>query len=373
MAERRATLAVRRQLRLAARRLSDLLQVNARLAVGFSGGQDSTCLLHALHHRDLGLDLDVIGIHVDHALRAESADDAARVVALGASFGVHVEVVRVDVAEYRRRLPQWSVQQAARAARYQALAAVAERFAARAVLVAHTEDDQAETVLLNLVRGTGLRGLAGMPLDERLDLRKLGPRVPGLERVPEALRLARPLLRVARGTTLAYCREQGLEVVEDASNQKRTYTRNRVRLDALPALEQLNPAVREALARTADLAAADLAALDATVDVLHGHLASVSEGVVRYPFAAWRLQPLGLRRRLLRRGLEILLGGLVDVRASSVDDALELLASGIRGQTYHLPYGVELRVDADAFELRRHGRALERSSRNSWEGELPQV
>ncbi|HEX5080219.1 MAG TPA: hypothetical protein VFV80_13790, partial [Geminicoccaceae bacterium] len=100
---------------------------------------------------------------------------------------------------------------------------------------------------------------------------------------------------------------------------------------------------------------------------------SVSEGMVRYPLAAWRTQPLGLRRRLLRRGIELLLGGLVDVRASSVDDALELLASGIQGQTYHLAYGVELRVDAESFELWRHGRALERSSRNSREGELPQV
>jgi tRNA(Ile)-lysidine synthase len=373
MAAGRATLAVRRQLRLVARRLPDLFQTDARLAVGFSGGQDSTCLLHALRDRDLGFDIDVIGIHVDHALRAESGDDATRVVALGASFEIPVEVVRIDVAAYRQRLPRWSVQQAARAARYQALAAAAARHAARAVLVAHTEDDQAETVLLNLVRGTGLQGLAGMPLDERLELRRMGPPVRGLDGVPEQVRVARPLLRVARGTTFAYCGEQGLTVVEDASNQKRAYTRNRVRLDALPALEQFNPAVREALARTADLAAEDQAVLEGVVDALHADLARVSEGVASYPMAAWREQPLGLRRRLLRRGLAILLGELVDVRAAPVDDALEVLASGIQGQTYHLPYGVELRVDAESFELRRHGRALERSSRNSWEGELPQV
>jgi tRNA(Ile)-lysidine synthase len=361
---------VRRALKTSAARLPDLFAPRTRLVVGFSGGQDSTCLLHALHR----MDLDVVGAHVDHALRADSAADAERVTALGKEMGIPVEVTRVDVAAYHSGLPGWSVQQAARSARYQALALVAKKQNSAAVVVAHTADDQAETVLLNLLRGSGLSGLAAMPMDDVVDIAHFGPHVAELPHAPQKLRLARPLLRVARPTTLAYCAEFGLSVVEDASNQSRTFTRNRVRLDLLPALERFNPAIRTVLARTADLAAEDIAALDALVDALHAGLARrTAPGVLAYELSIWRAQPRGMQRRLLRRGLESLLGGLVDVRAAPIDDALDLLQSGTPSQTYHLPYGVELCVESDIFLLRRHGRARQRNQGNTWGAEGTRV
>jgi tRNA(Ile)-lysidine synthase len=354
---------VRRALKTSAARLPDLFAPRTRLVVGFSGGQDSTCLLHALSR----MHLQLVAVHVDHALRADSAADAQRVVVLGQGMGIQVEVCRVDVGVYRQGLPGWSVQQAARAARYQVLASVAQEQHAAALVVAHTADDQAETLLLNLLRGSGLEGLSAMPLEQSLSLEKLGPRVAELARTSSVLRVARPLLRVPRLTTLAYCAEFGLSVVEDASNQSRTFTRNRVRLDLLPALERFNPAIRTILARTADLAAEDIAALDALVDVLHVSLARpTAPGVLEYQLGPWRAQPRGLQRRLLRRGLESLLGGLVDVRAAPIDDALDLLRSGTPSRTYHLPHGVELCVESDIFLLRRHGRARQRKQGNTW-------
>jgi tRNA(Ile)-lysidine synthase len=248
----RAREAVRRQLRSAAQRVPDLFQPATRLVVGYSGGQDSTCLLHALISSRL--DLEIVAVHIDHGLRTSSGEDAQRVMSLANALGARGEVRRVDVGEYRRGLPGWSVQQAARAARYQALAGVAHSYGAAAVMVGHTADDQAETFLLNLLRGTGLGGLAGMRMDELLDTRRLGPPAPGLDSGGSDLRLARPLLGVARSITQAYCVEIGLAVVEDASNQLRAYTRNRVRLDLLPALEEFNPAIRTVIARTAELA-----------------------------------------------------------------------------------------------------------------------
>src|SRR5216683_3037364 len=127
-----------------------------------------------------------------------------------------------------------------------------------------------------------------MPIDEILDIAHFGPPVAELPHAPRHLRLARPLLRVSRPTTLAYCAEFGLSVVEDASNQSRTFTRNRVRLDLLPALEHFNPAIRTVLARTADLAAEDIAALDALVDALHAGLARpTAPGVLAYELGMW--------------------------------------------------------------------------------------
>jgi tRNA(Ile)-lysidine synthetase-like protein len=357
--------------------MPDLFAPGARLVVGYSGGQDSTCLLHALAHSRRKL--DIVAAHVDHGLRADSAADAQRVAHLARELGVlSVEVQRVDVAAYRRGLPGWSIQQAARAVRYQALAGIAHQHAASAVLVAHTADDQAETVLINLLRGAGLAGLAGMRMDETINLSKLGPQFTERSATVQSdrLRLARPLLRVSRSTTLAYCAELGLSIVEDMSNQSRAYTRNRVRLDLLPALERFNPAIRSVLARTADLAAEDLAALDDVVSNLQAELVRAqgqASDVLEYDLRQWRAQPRALQRRLLRLALEQLLGSLVDVRASAIDDALAILASGTPAQTYHLPHGVELCVGSRTFDLRLHGRARPRLRANTGGVEYPRV
>ena len=341
--------AVADALRHATARLPDLLVPGPRLVVAYSGGQDSTCLLHALAERGL----DLIAAHVDHGLRPESAADAARVAENAARLGVECRVVRVDVAKTGR-----GVQAAARAARYRALVDIVGDEQARALLMAHTADDQAETVLLNLLRGAGLAGLAGMRLAEYLP----PPAARSSEGPPSgrgSLRVARPLLRVERRSTLAYCQELGLPVVEDASNRSRIYTRNRVRLDLLPALEAFNPAIRRVLARLADLAAEDEAALAAHVQAVHEQLVRPAEPDARaYDLQGWRAQPRGVQRRLLRLALGKLLGTVVDVPASPIEDALDLLASSHGQHTYHLPGGVELCTGTGlAFVLRLHGSA----------------
>jgi tRNA(Ile)-lysidine synthase len=333
--------------------------------------------LHALAHSRRKL--DILAAHVDHGLRADSAADALRVAQLARDLGVAtVEVQRVDVAAYRQGLPGWSVQQAARAVRYHVLAGIAHQRGASAVLVAHTADDQAETVLINLLRGAGLAGLAGMRMDETMSLSKIGPRFTDRSETVQTdhLRLARPLLRVSRSTTLAYCAELGLSIVEDTSNQSRAYTRNRVRLDLLPALERFNPAIRSVLARTADLAAEDLAALDDVVSNLHAELLRAQEqatDAIEYDLRLWRAQPRALQRRLLRLAVGQLLGDLVDVRASAIDDALALLASGTPAQTYHLSHGVELCIGPRTFVVRLHGRARAPARANTWGVEYPRV
>ena len=308
-------------------------------------------MLHALAHAHRKLDL--IAAHVDHGLRPDSADAARRVASLAAEVGVaNCQVVRVEVGRYRNRLPGWSVQQAARAARYQALASVVEQQAAAALLVAHTADDQAETLLLHLLRGSGLQGLLGMRLEDVLDPRRLGPPAPGIPAAGLALRVVRPLLRIDRATTLAYCSLAGMCVVEDPSNLGRAFTRNRVRLDLVPLLEQFNPAVRSVLARTADLVADDLAVLDALAEQLLNQL----EGDAGYDLRLWRSQPRALQRRVLRLSLESRVGSLVDVSAACIEDALDLLQTGQPNQTYDLPNGVELGLGSERFVLRSYGR-----------------
>jgi tRNA(Ile)-lysidine synthetase-like protein len=336
---------------------SDLVAPGRSLVVGFSGGQDSTCLLHALADLRRDQSFELRAAHVDHSLRPDSAADAARAVELAQSLGVEILVRRVDVATYRARLGRWSVQQAGRAARYQALASTVSEVGGDALLVAHTADDQAETVLLNLLRGAGLAGLAAMRADETIDPSDLGPPLDDLAtwtiNLPQRLRLVRPLLRVERSMTRTYCTEHGLAFTEDPSNVSRAYTRNRVRLDLLPVLEQFNPAVRTILARTADLAADDLEALESLSRSVHANLARHDGSSLRYDLNSWQAQPRAVQRRLLRLGVEALAGTLRDVPAAPIEDALDfLLHGGASGRVYHLPHGVEACTFPGGFVLR---------------------
>jgi tRNA(Ile)-lysidine synthase len=225
--------------RRAVRRSLAALPAGALVLVACSGGPDSMALAAATATVVRRLRLRAGLVTVDHGLQQGSADRAAAVAAWARDVGFDpVEVATVEVTG----LPG-GPEAAARTARYAALTAAAERYHAAAVLLGHTRDDQAETVLLALARGAGPRGLAGMPY-------RKGP-------------LLRPLLDVSRADTSKACAALGLAVWTDPHNTDPAYARSRVRAGALPALiAALGPAVVDNLARTAGLLAADTAALD---------------------------------------------------------------------------------------------------------------
>lgn len=217
--------------------ISDLAAGELVLAA-CSGGADSLALAAALAFAAPRAGLRGGGVTVDHGLQDGSAARAASVASVLTGLGL-APVRAVPVTVRGGGGPE----AAARAARYDALAAVAAELGAAAVLLGHTLDDQAETVLLGLARGSGPRSLAGMP--------------------PRRGIFRRPLLTVRRSVTAAACAALGLDPWEDPHNADRRYARVRVRLDALPALEAaLGPGVAEALARTADQLRADAEVLD---------------------------------------------------------------------------------------------------------------
>lgn len=203
-----------------------------------SGGADSLALAAALAFVAPRRGLRPGGVTVDHGLQEGSAARAADVANVLESLGLDpVRTVAVTVGG------RGGPEAAARSARYEALSRAAEETGAAAVLLGHTLDDQAETVLLGLARGSGPRSLAGMP--------------------PRRGIFRRPLLTVRRSATEAACGALGLRPWDDPHNADRRFARVRVRLDALPALEQaLGPGVAEALARTADQLRADAEVLD---------------------------------------------------------------------------------------------------------------
>ncbi|MFV2115157.1 tRNA lysidine(34) synthetase TilS [Micromonospora sp. LOL_025] len=313
-------------IRVAVRRALADLPSGGPVLVACSGGADSLALAAATAFVAPRLGRAAGLVTVDHGLQEGSARRAAAVVTWAREVGLApVESVRVEVAG-RPGGPE----AAAREARYRALAEVANRLGAAALLTGHTRDDQAETVLLALARGAGPRGLAGMPARRDLD----------------GVPLLRPLLEVGREQTRTACAVLGLSPWEDPHNADPSYARARVRADLLPALVRaLGPGVLDNLARTARLVAADNAVLD--------ELAAAALADVRHPDGGLAVRGLAdlapaVRGRVLHAWAREL-GAPPAALSYRHVTALDTLVTGWRGQgAAHLPGG--LRV------LRRDGR-----------------
>ena len=211
-----------------------------KILVAVSGGQDSLACLLVLRELGQQLGFDVEACHFDHQLRQDSRADLETVRAICEGLGVECLTGEGDVRSVAKQQKR-GIEETARMMRYQFLAFVAGKREADCIATGHTQDDQAETVLMRVVRGSGVRGLRGMlPVSG----------VPGAD----AQRLIRPLLSVRRADTAQICREHGLEPVSDASNEDSRFTRNRIRNETLAALRQLNPNVHEALVGLAESA-----------------------------------------------------------------------------------------------------------------------
>lgn len=244
--------------------------------VALSGGPDSLALAAAVAFEAPRAGLRAGAVVVDHGLQNGSADVAARAAQQARDLGLApVLVERVVVAA------TGGPEAAARAARYAALERAASEFGAAAVFLAHTLDDQAETVLLGLARGSGAASLQGMAA------------VRG--------RYRRPLLGIRRATTVQACADAGLEPWTDPQNADPAFARVRVRVSVLPLLErELGPGVAEALARTAEQLREDSDALDTFADELVEDLADHVEAGISLDVPALTANPPALRQRLIR-------------------------------------------------------------------------
>jgi tRNA(Ile)-lysidine synthase len=285
------------------------------VVVACSGGADSLALLSATIFEGHKLALRVVGATVDHGLQEQSAEVTARVIEQMAAVGAD----ETFAARVRVEAAGLGPEAAARRARYEVLDQIAERCGAGVVLLGHTRDDQAETVLLGLARGSGGRSLAGMR--RAFD------------------RYRRPLLDVARADTVTACQVEGLTWWEDPHNADPGYARVRVRHRVLPLLEEdLGPGVARTLARTADQLRADMDLLDDVAEAAYRGLIAADPDAPRHarrtlPVEGLAAQPGPIRTRVLR---------LAAVEAGAIDSeltyehvqALDGLVTRWRGQRW---------------------------------------
>src|SRR5918998_30549 len=278
----------------------------SRPLVLVSGGPDSVALLRAVQ----GLGGEPTVLHVDHGLRGEeSLADALFVRRVCEELGVRCEVEALDLGDGP------NLQERARDARYRVARATSARLELDVVATGHTADDVAETVLLNLARGAGLRGLASIP--------------------PVRDDFVRPLIDRTRREVLAYLSDLGQAYRTDPTNLTAKYARNRVRLEVIPVLEELHPGAAANLARAASTARADLEALEALAE---GVLVNRGCEVVLTRDALLAL-PSGVRRHAARRAYSEVLPGAPPLGSAHVRAVLALVEAGAGKRSLGLPGG----------------------------------
>jgi len=268
------------EIRLAVRTAFADLPEGSAIVVALSGGADSLALAAATAFEAPKQGLRVGSLTVDHGLQGDSDAVAARAAQTASALGIDALIVRVDVGEHG------GPEAAARDARYRVLRDAAADAGASAVLLGHTLDDQAETVLLGLARGSGAASLQGMaPVREDDD----------------GVRWVRPLLGVRRETTRAFCAASDLEVWDDPHNSEDRFARVRVRERVLPVLEsELGPGIAEALARTAEQLREDAEAFDEMIHETIEDIVEHAEAGISVSVAALAANPAALRNRIIR-------------------------------------------------------------------------
>ncbi len=301
-----------------------------RLVVAVSGGPDSLAMLYALHSLRDGLALHVA--HLDHRLRGEdSAADAIFVAKTCAELGIDCTVDGADVLAFQKE-HRVSLEEAAREVRYRFLARVAEQVGADVVALGHTSDDQVETVLMNVIRGSGLRGLRGMlPTSKR--------QIAGSD-----LTLFRPLLNLPKHDTIAYCEALDLAPRTDESNRSKEMTRNRIRLELLPLLRDMNPAFGNAVLRLSKNADEALAVVDKAVDAAWPQVIRAKGEVISIDRKKFRGLDSAVRLNLMMRALSHVKGDARGIERVHIEDATQAVLDS-PGTQLHLPGGLRLAVE----------------------------
>lgn len=313
------------------------LHTESPILVGVSGGPDSICLLDVL----VRAGFHPFVAHLDHGLRSSSRREASFVRSLSERYGLEYIWQRRNIDEYARA-QGLSIEEAARIVRYRFLFSTAERIGSEAVLVAHNADDQVETILFHIIRGSSIAGLRGM------QVRSLPN--PWSQRLP----LVRPLLGISRKHIMKYVSERQLPYILDESNQDERYTRNRIRHTLIPLMEGINPNVKSALQRMGELLTGDLEIIQSVIEKSWGEVCRrVGEGYVALDRTSLSGIAHPLQRHIFYAALTRILFDLSVVDYALIERACSFLFTPPETGHAELGAGVLIFIEADLVLLAR--------------------
>lgn len=307
----------------------NLIENGDRIIVAISGGPDSVCLLHVLNELKDEYNLDIYGAHLNHNFRGMDAQiDAQYVSKLCDELNILCFVKSMDVPKYAKE-NSLSPEEAGRILRYDFFEEVAERTSATKIAVAHNENDQAETVLMRLLRGTGLQGLTAIHLSRG--------------------KIIRPLLNIDRNSIEEYCEKHKLSPRIDKTNLESVYKRNKIRLELIPYLkENYNPNIMESLVNTAEVLKADFDFIEEKSRETYSELVCTeNEKSLILPLKGIKNLHSALKSRVIRLAAEQLLGRQEVLEYKHVQNVLELIEKSETGKKITLPLGLIAKISYD--------------------------
>ena len=315
-----------------------LIPFPQKVLVAVSGGADSVCLLHTLVRIQTELQITLHIAHLNHQLRGEEAEaDALYVAGLARKLGLPATIERRDVAGYQAE-HGLSPEEAAREMRYTFLAQTALAVGAERVAVGHTLNDQVETILLHVIRGTGISGLRGLRPCQVL---KFGS---------YSLTVIRPLLNISREETEACCSRLQAAPCLDTSNLSFSFLRNRIRHELIPLLKDYNPGISGSLLRISRIAGDNLSFLEEAAAAAWKETVSREGGTLVFAREPFRKLAPAVQRELIRKGFETLLGTLKDIEARHIEEIMDALGKPA-GRRLNLPEGLIFGIEYDRYLL----------------------
>ncbi len=291
------------------------------VVVGLSGGADSVFLLYALARLKKRWSLELRAVHINHGIRGDEAlRDEAYAVSFAGGLGIPCSVYRADIPSLSG---EWHMteEEAGRAYRYQCFAQCRKEHSFQKIAVAHHQDDQAETVLFQLIRGSSLRGLGGMR--------------------PKRGEIVRPLLGISRAEIEKALQQEGIAFCEDTTNTQSLYARNCLRNQVIPLLQrEIQPAAIFHIAKTGERLREAIDYLDRQRDEAYQRLVRREEGKRSVPYEAYAALAPVLQKEIVLKMMEELAGRRKDISSSHIEIACDIFA-GNAGRRAMLPYGIE--------------------------------
>ncbi len=300
----------------------NLIGQGENVVVGVSGGPDSVCLLHVLFSLSRQLQMKLYAVHINHMLRGNEANADERYVedlCKNLGLGLHTKACDINGISKDEGI---SLEEAGRNARYREFEEFADSIGGARIAVAHNKKDQAETVLMNIVRGTGLHGLKGMDYSRG--------------------RIVRPLLDIERKDIEVYCSLHSLEPRTDATNLLEIYTRNKIRLGLIPYIDRaFDTNLVESLTRMSDLLRDENDFIERTAADFYDRCKVTCTGsVVALDIGKLNAMHIAMIKRVIRCGIKDVKGDLKGIESVHVDDVLKIGLSGNTGSEIHLPGGI---------------------------------
>jgi len=304
----------------------NMLNPGDGVVVGVSGGPDSVCLLHVLNSLKDEYSIHIYGVHINHQLRGEAADkDEQYARKLCSRLGIPFYSRKIDI----RRISEErgiSEELAGREERYKLFFEIAGQVGAAKIATAHNLNDQAETILMRFIRGVGPDGLSGIP-----PVRNDG--------------VIRPLLEVSRELIEEYCYLYHLNPRIDATNLETVYTRNKIRMQLLPDILRYNPNFVAAMAKTANMFREENDFIEIYVDNIRKQYIKVLPQGVSIALDVLMEQHIAIRRRVIRKAIELVKKNLIDIEYKHIDEIMQMLLKGSTGMAVDLPGNVKAEIE----------------------------